>query len=255
MDLSYNFSHGYSASYHSHESSPFRHFSLPKMKSFSLIIFDLFQWEFLSIISHWRKWNLKKRSFPIPSRIHFSFSTHIFRIEKLPHILHCGIDLVTVYFLLINTGFLFKQTLFFLSLFCLLLTDDPYFHSSFLTNFSTIITPFWILEFFSGVNFSTSFLSSVLVFTVVVFEYPRRQAYYFAFLCFPDCSTCCIFTDFPDSPVSPEVSLIWPLAQQVPINPQLPIQPALSYTISSNPHLHSTLPPGTSLERSSLDEL
>lgn len=154
---------------------------------------------------------------------------------------------------LINTGSLFKQTLFFLSPLCLLLTDDPCFHSSFLTNFSTIITPFWIMKFFPGVNFSISFLPSVLFFSVVVFESPRRQAYYFASLCFPDCFTCYIFTDFPDSPVSPEVSLIWPLTQQVPIILQLPIQFALSYTISSNPHFHSTLPPGTSLVRSSLD--
>lgn len=141
--------------------------------------------------------------------MHFSFSTHIFRIEKLPHILLCGIDLVTVYLLLINTDSLFKQPLFFLSPFCLLLTDDPYFHFSLLTNFSTIITPFWNLQFFSGVNFPTSFLPSVLFFfSVVVFEFPRQQAYYFAFLCFPDCSTCYIFTDFPDSPVSPEVPLV-----------------------------------------------
>lgn len=160
---------------------------------------------------------------------------------------------MTVYLFLINTGSLFKQPLFFLSPFCLLLTDELYFHSFFLTNFSTIITPFWILQVFSGVNFSTSFLPSVLAFSVVVFESPRRQAHYFAFLCFPDCSTCYIFTDFPDSPASPEVSLIWPLAQQVPIILQLPIRFALSYTISSNSHLYSTLPPGTSLVRSSLD--
>lgn len=114
---------------------------------------------------------------------------------------------------------------------------------------------FGFYRVFSWVNFSTSFLPSVLAFSVVVFESPRQQAHYFAFLCFPDCSPCYIFTDFPDSPVSPEVSLIWSLAQQMPKILQLPIQFALSYTISSNPHLHSTLPPGTSPVRSFLDKL